>query len=301
MKRLQYNTTTVNEVLECVVNDGYALIENVADEQTLAAIKSELSPLLKNTTENNPEPFLGDHTKRFGRLVYRMPSTHPIIQHPLAMHVCEDTIGKYACSFRLSFTGIMHVMAGQKAQSLHRDITPFPSPAPTMAIATMWAITDFTRENGATVFAPGSHKWNNERKPKRKELTCAEMPAGSVLIYDAALIHGAGKCVTGERTGLSLQYKVGWLRQEENQYLATPLEFAKTLPESMQRLIGYDLAARHWGAVDQQHPLDFLNGDNRVGTLELPGYDYENRVVELEAKERGLSTKTRFDVTLDNE
>lgn len=51
------------------------------------------------------------------------------------------------------------------------------------------------------------------------------------------------------RRALNVDYCIGWLRQEENQYLAVPPELAKTLPEDMQRLIGYDFGAASLGYV----------------------------------------------------
>lgn len=300
MNRFEFKTFHARDLVEAFREDGYAIVENVISEQGLTGLTQEIDPWLEGTAENNPEGFLGQHTKRFGRLVYRIPSTHDLIMHPMSIHVCEETIGKYACAFRLSFTGVMHVMEGQKPQALHRDVTPFPPPAPTMIVASMWSVSDFTKENGATVLVPGSHKWPQDRVPQPTDLVHAEMKAGSVLYYDGSLLHGAGKCTKGERTGVNLQYKVGWLRQDENQYLATPLEYARELPEDLQRVIGYDLAARHWGSVGQEHPLDFLNDREIVGTLEPPGYDYEDRVIEIEAKELGLAKPRRYYVTSDD-
>ena len=50
----------------------------------------------------------------------------------------------------------------------------------------------------------------------------------------------AGITPAGEdRIGLNITYSLGWLRQEENQYLSTPPELAKSLPRELQELIGY--------------------------------------------------------------
>lgn len=192
----------------------------------------------------------------------------------------------------------MHVMRGEKQQVLHRDISPFPNPNPTVVIATMWAINDFKRHNGATVFVPGSHLWPDDRVPDPSELRVAEMPAGSVLIYAGNLIHGAGACTEGYRTGVSLQYCVGWMRQEENQYLAVPLDEAKTFDPDLQRLMGYDLAARHWGYVDQQHPMNFLNQTSEYGGLDPAGYEFPNRIEALYCRTDGLHQEHRYPIVL---
>ena len=33
----------------------------------------------------------------------------------------------------------------------------------------MWAVDDFTRENGGTQLVPGSHKWEPDRLPKKRK------------------------------------------------------------------------------------------------------------------------------------
>jgi ectoine hydroxylase-related dioxygenase (phytanoyl-CoA dioxygenase family) len=52
---------------------------------------------------------------------------------------------------------------------------------------------------------------------------------------------------------------VDWLSQEENQYLAVPIEVARTLPESLQGLIGYARGAYALGYVgDLRDPIEVL-------------------------------------------
>lgn len=76
------------------------------------------------------------------------------------------------------------------------------------------------------------------------------MKKGSVLIYSGKTIHGGGPNKTDTwRRALNVDYCIGWLRQEENQYLVVPPELAKKLPEDMQRLIGYDFGAAALGYV----------------------------------------------------
>ena len=81
------------------------------------------------------------------------------------------------------------------------------------------------------------------------------MPAGSLLVYLGGTIHGGGANVSHSllRTGLAFQYSLAWLRQEENQYLANPPEIARTYPERLQRLIGYD----YGGSVSGIHRRRF--------------------------------------------
>jgi ectoine hydroxylase-related dioxygenase (phytanoyl-CoA dioxygenase family) len=112
-----------------------------------------------------------------------------------------------------------------------------------MVVASMWAISDFTELNGGTHLVPGSHRWPADRTARDDEVAIAEMPAGSVLMWMGGTLHGAGanRSVDDWRSGIFLSYSLGWLRQEENQYLDVPLHVARTLPKQVRDLVGYKM------------------------------------------------------------
>ena len=94
--------------------------------------------------------------------------------------------------------------------------------------------------------------------------------AGSVVFYTGSLYHGGGANRSDHvRYGLNLTYTLGWLRQEENQYLSVPHDVARTLPDSLLKLIGYQRGAYALGYVDDvRDPLDWLRGrSSQVGDL----------------------------------
>ena len=77
------------------------------------------------------------------------------------------------------------------------------------------------------------------------------MEAGSVLLYTGSLYHGAGANRSdSNRAGLIVHYTLGWLRQEENQYLCVPQEVLQDLPEDLLRLMGYDHGSYSLGFID---------------------------------------------------
>jgi ectoine hydroxylase-related dioxygenase (phytanoyl-CoA dioxygenase family) len=155
---------------------------------------------------------------------------------------------------------------GEPAQPIHRDqwaFDFFPFPAGwEVQCNTIWAMHDFTAENGATRVVPGSHRLEDRREFQESDTEPAEMAAGSILFYTGALYHGAGANRSrGVRYGLNITYAVSWLRQEENQYLSVPAEIARELPEPLLRLIGYARGAYALGYVDDlRDPLDALRG-----------------------------------------
>jgi ectoine hydroxylase-related dioxygenase (phytanoyl-CoA dioxygenase family) len=111
-----------------------------------------------------------------------------------------------------------------------------------VTVSSMFALSDFSRENGATVVAPGSHLWEDgERLPEPQEVTQAVMSAGSVLLYLGNTMHGAGwnRNESEWRRGMHISFVLGWLRPEENSNIAVPLEVARKLPQRAQQLLGY--------------------------------------------------------------
>tara|TARA_B100000085_G_scaffold13624_1_gene11669 strand:+ start:213 stop:779 length:567 start_codon:yes stop_codon:yes gene_type:complete len=160
---------------------------------------------------------------------------------------------------------LVELMPGEVRQEIHRDgeIYPVRHPAPPMTLAAFWAYTDFTKENGATLVAPGSHRWPQERQPEDHELVQAVMPQGSMLLYTSSVWHGnAANHSDAVRTGMGLHYSLGWLRQEENQVLSSPPEVARNFPERLQRLIGYDFGGPYLGFVEQGNPIGLLRDDD---------------------------------------
>jgi len=251
----------VGAVLE---RDGCAIVERVAPPDLLARVETELQAYVE-ATPYGPDSFAGFRTRRTGGLVARSPSSHALIMHPTILAAVGAILAK-ATSFQLHLTQVIGVGAGEPAQPIHRDqwaFDFFPFPAGyEVQCNTIWAMTDFTEANGATRVIPGSHRLADRLTFTERDTEPATMPAGSVLFYTGALYHGAGANRTDAvRTGLNITYAVSWLRQEENQYLAVPLDVARGLPDDLLRLIGYARGAYALGYVDDMRdPLDVLRG-----------------------------------------
>ena len=128
---------------------------------------------------------------------------------------------------------------------------------------TIWAMTDFTTENGATRVVPGSHLLPGLQTFDEADEARAEMSRGSVFVYTGKVYHGSGANQSDKiRQGINITYSVGWVRQEENQYLTTPLEVARTLDDDLLRLIGYQMGGLALGYVrDFEDPMVLVRDD----------------------------------------
>jgi ectoine hydroxylase-related dioxygenase (phytanoyl-CoA dioxygenase family) len=168
-----------------------------------------------------------------------------LVTHPVMLSACDAILQPNCASYQVHATSALVVGPGATVQMLHREEDSFQFfkvPRPNLVLASMWAISDFTAANGGTHLVPGSHRWPGDRVAREDEVAAAAMPAGSVLLWMGGTLHGAGANVSDTwRFGVFLSYSLGWLRQEENQYVDTPLELARTMPRQLRDLLGYKM------------------------------------------------------------
>jgi ectoine hydroxylase-related dioxygenase (phytanoyl-CoA dioxygenase family) len=258
----------INGILE---EDGCVVIRNVLDKHELKILKNELQPHL-DATPDCAGDFYGRATKRVSSLIAKSTLCRTMAIHPAILAVMDRFLLKGCRQYQLNLTQAIQIGPGEPQQMMHPDdpLFPFVHPGYEAMINCMWAVDDFTAENGATNLVPGSHKWERDgliptRQPTPDEITQGVMPAGSVLIYFGSLLHCGGANRTARpRTGIVLSYCQGWLRQSENQYLAVPLDLAKTLPERLQRLLGYFVHEPNLGQIEGRDPIELLQGRDIV-------------------------------------
>jgi ectoine hydroxylase-related dioxygenase (phytanoyl-CoA dioxygenase family) len=265
------SVAVINEILE---HDGCIVIENIMGDKLLKKLRSELYPILDKTRSCNGD-FYGRATKRLSSLIAKSEGCRELAIHPTVLAVMDKFLLKSCKEYQLNLTQAIQIWPGEPKQMMHPDdpMFPFMHPGNESMINCMYAVDDFTAENGATHVVPGSHKWERngllpEREPKPNEVVQGEMKAGSMLVYFGSLLHHGGANTTeNPRTGLVMSYCLGWLRQSENQYLAVPLELAKTLPERLQKLIGYFVHAPNLGQVEGRDPIEILQDKNVSDSL----------------------------------
>jgi hypothetical protein len=234
------------EKIRALRRDGAIIIDRAVTEGVCDDIKAEMQPYLDVTTTG--DGFLGKQTKRAGACVSRSPASWKCILHPSLMQLCEGVLGRQVLHmsrdqmqatltpgnkqlpWQLSLSQLICIGPHNRQQPMHQDGWGFvldmkgPGAGQTALdsrtgqleneISTIWALQDFSAENGATTVAPGSHLWPSGRgKPAPEEITQAVMPKGSVLIYLGTTWHGGGENKTDHhRYGLNIDYNLGLLR-----------------------------------------------------------------------------------------
>ena len=255
---------TINEILE---EQGCIVIENMLDEARHEALEARIRPLLDATGPCQGN-FYGFATKRLSGLIAKSKACRQMSIEPHILAVMDEFLLRSCRAYQLSLTQAIQIGPGEPQQLIHADdlMFSFEHPGREAMINCMWAVDDFTKENGATLLVPGSHRWPRDRAPELHEITQGEMRKGSVLIYFGSLLHAGGANRTDRtRTGIVISYCLGWLRQAENQYLAVPPDIARDLPEELQRLLGYFVHEPNLGCVEGQDPIRLLN-EGRSGS-----------------------------------
>ncbi len=166
-------------------------------------------------------------------------------------------------NYLLSQLQAINILPGETSQPLHCDdgFYPIPRPRKPFSAATIWAIDDFTADNGATVAIPDSHLWGDEHPGDGSgfNLVSAVMPAGSVLFFLGTLWHGGGaNHSNGARMAATAQYCEPWARQQENYSLAISRERAKLCSEKIQKMLGYSMFFPFIGFVNGRDPIRLL-------------------------------------------
>ncbi len=235
------------DIANALREEGALIVDAAIPDETLDRLRGEIMPYVE-ATDNGRDDFTGRLTTRTGALVARSQACRELVMDKRIIGACEDFLLPFCDRFQLHLTQLIRIRDGQGAQPLHRDRLAWGGFIPgdiEPQLNTIWAVTDFTRDNGATRIAPGSNHWDDvKRLPTEDELGYAEMAAGSVLVYSGSVIHSGGENRSGaDRMGLNITYALGWLRQEENQYLSCPPQIAKDFDPALRELLGYAMGS----------------------------------------------------------
>lgn len=245
MAALHIHETTdpIEDMVATMNRDGGFILRDLIAPADLAQLRTELDPYIF-ATQPGADDFSGSHTTRTGALIARSAAVRDLAINPLIQAIVAGFLGPWSERFQLHISQVIRLMPGQAAQTIHRDQWSWSRALHHLdaELSVIAALTDFTEENGATVAVPGSGLWADDRLAQPEEICQAVMPAGSAIVYSGRMLHGGGENrSSSDRIGLQLSYALGWLRQEENQYLSCPPDVARTLPPEVTRLIGYDM------------------------------------------------------------
>lgn len=238
--------------------DGYVILPELFSAADVEAMRAALTPLFGAQCGRNG--FEGYATQRLYAVIEKTLACNPLVEHPLILGLLDQI---FAPNYLLSQLQAINILPGEAAQPLHCDdgFYPWPRPRPPLGAATILALDDFTAENGATVYIPRSHLWD-DREPTADEAAKAKsaiMPKGSVLFFLGTLWHGGG--ANHSRSGrlcVTAQYCAPWCRQQENFSLSVSKGQVLRCSEHIRRLLGYSIHPPFMGFVNGMHPKRLL-------------------------------------------
>jgi ectoine hydroxylase-related dioxygenase (phytanoyl-CoA dioxygenase family) len=253
---------------------GFVILRDVLGAAEIEALRSALQPYLDLELEGRND-FEGERTRRVYSLVGRGRAFENTAQHPAVLEFMDSQLEP---GYLLTASQAICIGPGETPQPLHFDDTFYtlPRPRPAVSGSTIWALDDFTAENGGTEVIPGSHLFGDEEvrgsyldasdaapdAALTARLTPIEMSAGSLVIFSGTLLHrGGANRSSGNRRAFSHQYCQPWARQQENFMLSIPSERTRRMSPRLRQLIGYSIHPPFMGQLAGRHPEKSLAGD----------------------------------------
>lgn len=262
----------LDNVVKLLDEDGAVVVRDLVTDTVLQNLWNDLGPGLRGE-QFGRDATAGTRTRRLSSLFARTRHLTPVVTHPLFLGAARALMQQPTSiwmgrervqvtpNIQISVTQAIQIHPGQGRQPLHRDdaLHLRRHPGPTSRVQIMLAMSDFTELNGGTLVIPGSNHWDDDRAPRHNECVPTEMTAGSALIFVGGVYHGGGSNRSDQpRTGLTIALDLANLRQEENQYLAVPVNDVLAYPEEVRRLLGYDACPPDLGWLDMQNPYTYL-------------------------------------------
>lgn len=226
---------------EKLKREGYLVIEDLIDPELLQAVYNELDPHFSDAPFGNGH-FYGPETKRFGRPLARSRSVEKLVLNKTVLTLVNSILGEHCDCLQLNLGQGIEIHPGAPAQGPHRDHDMWwgEKGKHDYMVNVMWALDDFTIENGATRIWPRSNHMLNDMLLPDDEAVSAVMPAGSACLFLGSTLHSGGANKSDKpRRGLVISYCLGWLKPWENQWLSYPPEVAKTFSPELADLVGY--------------------------------------------------------------
>ena len=237
-------TDDLADMQSSLMRDGAVIIEKVVDSELITTITTDLRPAFDAEGDQFANDFNGYRTRRLGGVLRYSAATAQLLEHPLVMALADAALGPHCTHYQVGSTTAIEILPGEAAQVLHRDDECYPILMDPIEfqISALWSLDAFTDLNGATEVIPRSSQPEGAAPEK------AIMPAGSVLVYLGSTRHGGGANHSdAPRAAIVNTYALGWLRQEENQYLTLPRAVVEAQTDSIKRLLGFQAYSRSLG------------------------------------------------------
>jgi hypothetical protein len=270
--------------------DGYVVLKAAKEPWRVRALHGDLRERFEQTPFCAGD-FYGGRTKRFGGLLKRSQHAEAFVMDDAVLAIAEAVLSSHCDCVQLNLTQAIAVHPGQTRQAPHRDQDMWQGVkgAQVYLINVMWPFSPYTKENGATLIYPGSHRDPEGAQRDEAEALAVEMAPGDALIFLGSTLHGAGANVSRNvRQGMIVSYCLGWLKPYENQWLVYPPEIARGFSPELAALVGYRQHRPNLGNVEGRCPSLLLNESvpDSVGAVDTLRPEQAERLAHFVAGER---------------
>lgn len=225
------NTATVIESvdLETVASRleerGYCVVPNVLSADEVETCRAALDRVLAEDEAAGTALLYGPRlsNQRVWALLNRADEFVPLAMNPFVLSMVRMLLGIEDVLISTVTANITRPGGDEGIGKLHTDQGYLPGPWPyKIACNVAFFLDDYSEDNGATVFVPGSHKsgtWPHQLPLPDPEATAfATGPAGSVAIWDGRLHHATGlnRTPDKQRRGVIVTYIAPFIRGQEN-------------------------------------------------------------------------------------
>lgn len=231
----------VSEALYLVRSRGYAVVPSFYSTRICDKLKSELI-----NTLDRYKTFPGSDRSEKDRF-----HIHDLMNHsPLFCRMLEDPRLQQLLAPLLGDFWIMYAFTSSSVpprginygHRVHNDCPRF-APGYIFNMGLIWALDEFTRENGGTVVLPGSH--HVEKAPSDSLFEAHGMqltgPAGALILFDARMYHRSGENTTDLwRHSLTMNACRSYMKQRMDWVRMITPDHTDTLNAQARRIIGFD-------------------------------------------------------------
>ncbi|SMR44961.1 unnamed protein product [Zymoseptoria tritici ST99CH_1A5] len=246
------DASKLDEAKQRLLTEGWAVVPDVLTRDQSAEVLSRLWQAKEASEARGDRTRMAhlDPNESNIRIFYLMELDkifRDLISHPTAVEMVKAVLGE---DFIISNFTANIARPGSSSMALHSDQS-IVMPAPwqsTWALNCIWCLTDVYKENGATLYIPGSNKWmNREDIPgdAPRLLRPFEAKAGSIILMDGRVWHTSGSNVTRDQDRALLfgYYTASFLRQQVNWTAKLSQDIQDSLSEEMKARLGLSVDA----------------------------------------------------------
>ena len=236
----------LEEALGALQYGGAAIITDVLAPELLDRIRAAMYLAQERTLEDVGKERL-DRAREVGVMRVMMgydPVFAELLQIPEVLAIVNNTVSE---------TAVMHLQNGlilPPYEAVGNDVLQyrFHMDFPrymngyVASVNTMFAIDEFTAENGGTLIVPGTHQ--RPGRPSQRYMESAavsvECPAGSVFTFDSTLWHAAGHNNTDrDRLAINHMFTRSFFKQQIDYVRALGDDFILSQPPRTRQLLGW--------------------------------------------------------------